>query len=274
MMKLRVCAIVLFAGTWLSSPANADIIFTAPPRENLEKGRQVYQPIAEHLTRLLGKKVTYKHPTSWLEYQIDMRKDKYDIVFDAAHFVSWRSKNLDATPIIRLPGTSNFFILVDVNNSEINNADDLIGKKTCGIGPPNLGTLTIFAQFPNPVRQPIIYTIKGGFMKSFKTFKEGKCVAVVLRENVYKNKLTDADRASMKTIVESELIPNQGVTISTRISRAEGEKIVASFTNGDGIKASKNLLNRFAKGQKAFISTSKKEYEGYSKYLEGIIFGW
>ncbi len=276
MKILRVCAIVLFAGTWPGTHAVADIVFTAPPREKLEQGKIVYQPIADHLSRLLGKKVVYKHPHSWLEYQNDMRKDKYDIVFDAAHFASWRSKNLGARPIIRLPGNSNFFIVADVNNEEINQASDLIGKKICGIGPPNLGTLTVFAQFPNPVRQPMIHTIRGGFMKSFKTFKEGDCVAVVLRENVYKNKLTEADRASVKIIVESRLIPNQAITVSTRINKAEADKIVAAYTDPDasGAKAAKKLLARFAKGKKAFIPTSKKEFKGYSAYLEGVIFGW
>ncbi len=274
MKMLQVCVIVLFAGIWPGSPVIADLIFTAPPRENLEEGNRVYAPIASHLTQLLGKKVTYEHPRSWLAYQNNMRKDKFDIVFDAAHFVSWRCKKLGAKVVVRLPGTSNFYILADVNNEKINESRDLIVKKICGIGPPNLGTLTVFAEFPNPVAQPFIHIIQGGFMKSFKTFKNGECDAVVLRQNVYQNKLTDEDRASMKIIVESPLIPNQGITVSSRINEVEADKILVSFTKGEGVNAAKNLLNRFAKGETAFIPSNADEFEGYSNYLEGVIFGW
>ena len=78
----------------------------------------------------------------------------------------------------------------------------------------------------------------------------------------------------MKIIVESPKIPNQGMTASKRISKADIEKITASLTQGEGVKATKKLLARFAKGQTSFIATSKAEFKGYSKYLEGIIFGW
>jgi len=275
MKKYFAYMLLLFIGASISVPSYSDIIFTAPPRETAEQGRKVYGPIAAYLTKLLKKKVVYKHPGNWLAYQFDMRKDKYDIVFDAAHFVSWRIKKLGARPIARLPGHSNFYILADKNNDKIKIAADLVGKKICGIGPPNLGTLTVYEQFLNPMRQPVIYLIKGGFVKSFKTFKTGVCEAVVLRANVYENKLTEADRAGVKTIVESPWIPNQGLTASKRISEAELEKMTESLTQSpEGIEASQKLLARFAKGQKSFIPTSKKEFEGPSKYLEGVIFGW
>ena len=65
-----------------------DLILTAPPREKPEAGQKLYGPIASYLTKLLGKKVVYKHPQNWLNYQHEMRHDKYDIVFDGPHFIS------------------------------------------------------------------------------------------------------------------------------------------------------------------------------------------
>jgi len=99
-------------------------------------------------------------------------------------------------------------------------------------------------------------------------------VAVVLRENVYENKLTAADRADMKIIVSSPKIPNQGMTASKRISPEEIEIMTRSLTRGEGVKASQKLLACFAKNQKAFITTSKEEFEGYSKYMDGVSIGW
>ena len=53
---LVVC-ILLFT----QSVVAQDLIMTAPPREKPEVGKQVYGPVAAHLTKLLGKKVVYEH---------------------------------------------------------------------------------------------------------------------------------------------------------------------------------------------------------------------
>ena len=44
------------------SNAQAELILSAPPRESLKAGNELYGPLAEHLTQLLGEKVIYKHP--------------------------------------------------------------------------------------------------------------------------------------------------------------------------------------------------------------------
>ena len=49
-----------------SSIAVADLVLTAPPRENAAKGQELYGPIADELTKLLGEKVIYQQPKSWL----------------------------------------------------------------------------------------------------------------------------------------------------------------------------------------------------------------
>ncbi|MDH5777459.1 MAG: phosphate/phosphite/phosphonate ABC transporter substrate-binding protein, partial [Gammaproteobacteria bacterium] len=67
---------------------------TAPPRESKEAGNKLYTPLANHLSKLLNAKVVYQHPGNWLNYQRDMREDKYDIVFDGPHFISWRLEHL------------------------------------------------------------------------------------------------------------------------------------------------------------------------------------
>jgi len=70
------------------SNAQAELVLSAPPRESFKAGNKLYGPLAEHLTKLLGQKVTYKHPENWLHYQRELRNDVYDIVFDGPHFIS------------------------------------------------------------------------------------------------------------------------------------------------------------------------------------------
>jgi len=177
---------VLLASTLATFRAShAELILTAPPRETAEVGKKTYGPLAEYLSTLLGEKVTYVHPYSWLEYQRDVRKDVYDIVFDGPHFVSWRMEHLKHDVLVKLPGTLEFVIVANKDDSEVAKMDDLIGKYICSFPPPNLAALIIINQFPNPVRQPEIWGVSGSFKNVYQALQDQKCSAAVFRSNFY-----------------------------------------------------------------------------------------
>ena len=270
---------VLFACTGLLMPGAlyaADLILTAPPREKAEAGRLLYSPLADHLSRLLGKQVRYVHPDSWLRYQREMRDDKYDIVFDGPHFASWRMQHLGHVVVARLPGKLQFMLFTNRNDTGITTSNDLIAKTFCGITPPNLSTLTILGAFPNPARQPQIRGIHGGGMPAvYQAFMRGECRAAVVRDTFYKKKLTDAQRQELKIIFEPAPLPNQSITLSRRLNGHDAQLIMESLTLGEGIKASKEIVQRFG-GKKAhsFIPARQEEFAGINTLLEGVIFGW
>ena len=251
-----------------------DLILTAPPRESAEAGQKIYGPIAAHLTKLLGSKVVYEHPSNWIAYQRDMRNDKYDIVFDGPHFVSWRIAHLGHEVLVKLPGYLQFVLLTDKDSKKFNKADDLIGKNICGISPPNLSTLSVLDHFRNPVRQPVIKGIKGGMGKVYKSFKAGKCDAAVLRTAFYQKKLNKQQRAGMKELFVSRKMPNQAISVSQRISPQAKRKIAESLTMSSGVVSTKGILKRFGGKAKSFIHARNTEYQTQTALLEGVIFGW
>ncbi|WP_455208182.1 phosphate/phosphite/phosphonate ABC transporter substrate-binding protein [Kaarinaea lacus] len=256
--------------------AVAELIMTAPPREQAEAGEKIYAPLAAHLSELLGEKVTYKQPKNWLEYQRDLRHDVYDIVFDGPHFVSWRVAHLNHDVLVKLPGTLEFVIVIKKNDQEIKAMKDLVGKKICGIPPPNLATLTVIEQFQNPVRQPIIWGVPGGFKSVHETFLKGECRAAVFRTTYYEKKLTDIDRAQMHVLYKSKALPNQAISVSSRVNSKYKQEIIRSLTLDDkGKKATLGIVKRFG-GAKAspFIAAKKDEYIEQSSLLEGVVFGW
>lgn len=265
-------AVILIA---LSTPINAELILTAPPRENPETGEKLYGPLAKHLSELLGEKVTYVHPNNWLEYQRDLRKDAYDIIFDGPHFVSWRMSHLKHDVLVKLPGTLEFVVIVNADDNEVKDVKDLIGKKICGIPPPNLATLTVIEQFPNPVRQPVIWGVDGGYMDVFRAFISGQCRAAVFRSTFFEKKLTEQDRTNTRVLFRSKALPNQAISVSSRVNSDAKNKIIKSLTAGNGMIATKSISRRFGGQQaKPFISASKEEYEQHTQLLEGIVFGW
>ncbi len=53
-----------------ASPASdaGVITLSAPPRDSEEMGQKRFGPVAEYLSKILGRKVVYKHPGSWGVY--------------------------------------------------------------------------------------------------------------------------------------------------------------------------------------------------------------
>ena len=252
----------------------ADLIMTAPPREKPEAGKKIYGPVADHLSKLLGKKVVYEHPKNWLNYQRDMRNDKYDIVFDGPHFISWRMAHLGHTVVAKLPGTLVFHLTISKDETEIRKVNDLVAKRICGISPPNLSTLSILAAYPNPVRQPVIAGVKGGMGAVHKSYQAGKCRAAVFRRAFFKKKLPEAARNNYKIIYSSKPVPNQGFSVSKRLSARERSLVTQSLTLGDGVKATAGILRRFGGKAKSLIRANTSEFQGHNLLLEGVIFGW
>jgi len=272
-LSMTFLSIVLLA--LVQSAVAADLIFTAPPREKPAEGEKLYGPIVRHLSELLGRKVVYEHPRNWLNYQRDMRKDKYDIIFDGPHFISWRMAHLGHEVLVKLPGTLEFYLVTKKTELEFENVNNLVAKKICGISPPNLSILSVIAAYPNPVRQPVIKGIRGGMKAVHKSYvKDEKCRAAVLRSTFFKKKLDASAQNALKIIFRSTPLPNQGVSVSRRLSVRDKDLLIKSLTFGDGARASEGLLKRFGGKAKGFVNASKDEYYGHNMLLEGVIFGW
>jgi ABC-type phosphate/phosphonate transport system substrate-binding protein len=271
----RATWLVLLGLLLISPPLLAqDLILTAPPREKPAAGVKQYGPLAHYLSRLFGRKVKYVHPGNWLSYQRDLRNDKYDIIFDGPHFISWRMQHLHNQVVVQLPGHLQFFLLVKKGDKKLNNIDDLVAKKFCGVPPPNLATLSILAAFPNPVEQPVIKGIRGAGKAVFGALMHDKCEAAVLRTAYFKHFLTDAQRSKVKIVYTTKAYPNQGITVSTRVTPREIELMKQALTVGDGVKAAKPILKRFGGKAKHFIPAVPNAFKGDNYLLEGVIFGW
>jgi len=271
----RAMWLVLLGLLLISPPLFAqDLILTAPPREKPDAGAKQYGPLANYLSKLFGRRVKYVFPGNWLTYQRDLRNDKYDIIFDGPHFISWRMQHLHNQVVVQLPGQLQFFLLVKKDDAKLNNIHDLVAKQFCGVPPPNLATLSILAAFPNPVQQPVIKGIRGAGKAVFGALMKGDCEAAVLRTAYYKKFLTDEQRAKVKIIYTSKAYPNQGITVSTRVTQREMELLKQALTVGDGVKASTPILKRFGGKAKHFIPAVPQAFVGINNLLEGVIFGW
>jgi len=252
--------------------ANAELIFSAPPRESAVKGKETYGPLVNYLSYVIGERVVYEHPDGWVEYSNNMRNGHYDIVFDAPHFGAWRMKNISHMPVARLPGSLGFVVVAKKGDKKIKKIKDLLSMQICALASPNLGTVTFYNMLHNPIYQPRMYEVKGGFKGVYEAFKQGKCDAAVLRDSFY-FKMDPREKERLTVITASKPIPNQTITISPRLA-AKKELISRRLLSADGTKAAANMIKRFGGSQEQLKRASNAEFENLDNLLTGVVWGW
>lgn len=262
----------LFVLLFILPSAQAELIFSAPPRENADKGKETYGPLVNFLSYVIGERVVYEHPDGWVEYSNNMRNGHYDIVFDAPHFGAWRMKHISHTPVARLPGSLGFVVVAKKGDKKIKKIKDLLSLKICALASPNLGTVTFYNLLENPIYQPRMHEVKGGFKSVFKAFKEGKCDAAVLRDSFY-YKMDPRDKKNLAVVTASKPIPNQTITISPRL-RAKKELISRNLVSIEGKKAAANMIKRFGGNGENLKRVSTNEFENLDSLLTGVVWGW
>lgn len=271
--RVRNIALLFIVSVTISQQLLADYILSAPPRESASRGKEIYGPIANKLSKLLGENVVYEQASSWAAYATNMRKGRYDIVFDGPHFNGWRQRHLKHTPIVSLPGELSFLIITKKEHTTIKTPRDLIGKSICGFPSPHLGTDLVYAMFNNPVLQPIIYEVKGGQKQAYEAFKQGKCQATIFRESLYK-KLPKSEMTETKIVAVTTSLPNQSFSISERLLKNR-ERIMGFLTSKEGASTANELLSRYSKHAKYFMQAPvDTQYAAAADVLEGVVWGW
>jgi len=272
-MKKNKCLLICLLLSF-SSFAQAKLLLTAPPRETPKEAQQFFGPIADELSKYIGEEVVYQRPNNWIEYARDMRAGKYDLVFDGPQFASWRIVHLDHAPIASLEGKLQFYIVAYKSHKEIKNLKSILGKNLCGVPSPNLGTLAAFNMFNDPIVQPTVVDIKGGMKGVVEAFFKGECDAAVIRSDLYQ-RWPDEKKNSVNILARSRIMPNQSITATKKKINAEKiKKMQEFFLSPNGAKSADNLLERFSKKKKFFVSANEQDFEGLNELLEGVVFGW
>lgn len=265
--RLALCVPLLAAALTAGGAAAEEYVFTAPPRGNAVEETKVYKPIADRLSEVTGKKIVYRFPGDWLSYQSQMQKGTYDLVFDGPHFLSWRMAVLQHEPIAKLPGKLAFVVVTRKDNDGIADLKGLAGRTVCALAPPNLATLTLQAQFDNPVRVPYLVEVQS-FKEAYEEAMQGKrCVAAVLRDKAFEN--LDKGQGRAKVLWRSQGVANQAFSAGPRFSAEDKARIAEVLLSPDAKRHFAAFFNRFNK-DKDLQKATREEYEGLYVLLKDV----
>jgi len=242
-----------------------ELVFSAPPREDVVEAERIYGPVADFLSNELGRKVTFRYPGNWGAYQGMMQKGVYDLVFDGAHFTSWRAAYTQHTALLKVPGEHVFVVVVRNDDTRIENLKQVAGRRICGYPPPNLGTLTVLNEFDNPMRQPVIVNIDG-WKNIYRGVLDGKCDAAAVPLKRLEQFEKESGRQT-RIVFRGASLPDSALSAGPRLTRAEQEKIIRALQSPKGETATARLRAKYG-FNKSFSVTSNQEFAGLSSYLK------
>jgi hypothetical protein len=243
---------------------SGELVMSAAPREEAAESEQIYGPIAEFLSRAIGKPVVFKHAGNWGVYQGMMQKGAYDFAFDGPHFNAWRMERSQHNILVKVPGDHVFVVVVKSENDRIRELKQLAGRAICAHAPPNLGTLTALNEFDNPARQPVIVNIDG-WKEIYNGMLAGKCQAAALPLKALEKFEKGSGRKS-RIVFRGATLPDNAFSAGPRVPLSDQEKITRALLSPEGEKVTTRLREKYA-GGRTFVSANNKEFAGLSTYL-------
>jgi ABC-type phosphate/phosphonate transport system substrate-binding protein len=248
----------------LDGTEKGQYVFSAPPRESAETAEEIYGPIAEYLSKVTGKQVVFRYSSNWINYQSEMRKGEYDLVFDGPHLNAWRAAHLQHTILVKAPGNTTFVVAVKRNSSKLQDLKQLTGRAICGMSPPSLGTLTVLGQFDNPLRQPRIVSTRS-WDDIYHDLLAGQCAAAILpTRNLAKY---DPQGTATRVIFRAKTYPSQALSAGPRVSPEDQEKIVRAMTLPEARSTTARLRETNALSGD-FLPVGKNDYAGVASILK------
>jgi ABC-type phosphate/phosphonate transport system substrate-binding protein len=264
-----IAALGLTAVLLVPQLAAADYRFSAPPRESVEQGEEMYGPIAEFLSQATGVTFQYEHPQTWTRYTQLMQDGQFDLVFDGSHFVSWRLENAEHEVLAKLPQRMVWRIVGRKDDARVRELRNLIGLRVCAPHSPNLGMLTLFSDFPNPVSEPVHVAIRS-WRDGYDALLAGRCHAAVMP--AVNHEMFDPGQEQTVVLREHAPMPNQAFTAGPKLSPRMRALVREALLSPGGQQATAKLRERFSAGR-ALVVADPREYRGVSSVLNNAL-GW
>lgn len=259
--------VVLFLLSGACSQASArSFELSAPPDIDAAAGRELYQPLAELLTRETGVTFTYVHPGNWFAYQADMRAGRFALLLDDAHFAGWRIAFRDHAPLVRTREELKF-VIVAMKEGRVYSKEDLVGQPVCAAPPPALGTLAFLGKYDGPFQVPQVLATPDP-LDRVQNMIVGRCAGAVLTRRLYTgSKEIRGVAGQLKIVTETGAYPGLTLTAGPGVSVGLRRQLRTILLSRSGGNATRALRERLAGGSN-FVEAATVDYTGLHEMLQ------
>lgn len=252
-------SLIILSGFSINTSAQ-EYTFVVQPIMQPQQARTTYQPLVDYLKKQTGLNIKLVTERNFLTYWMNVKKGKYDLVLDAAHFTDYRVKNLSYSVLAKIPDTVTFSLITHQSNL-ILELDELVAKKLTTLPPPSMGATRLLQLFKNPTRQPTISSTRSG-SEAINAVQTGKSFAAIVPTPMLK------DVNDINVIRTTEPLPHMGFSASSKLSADQQHKIKKALLNAKLHHEGKNILSHLQITE--FSDTNNAAYNGYEKLLAGM----
>jgi len=233
------------------------------PIQSPEKTMKTFQPLADYLSQATGQKIKLVTARNFVSYWQQMRKGKYDIVLDAAHFTGWRISKLKYIPLAKVTSVVSFTLVTHVDNPVLD-PEELIGRRVAVLSSPSMGAVRLAELFPNMMRQPVIVNVNNS-QEAVQKIESKKAAAAIIPSRMV------GAFPFLVPVETTEQVPHMALSASPKVPKDIRKKIQTALINATKSPEGRALLEKLV--LESFEPTSARAYRKYGKLLKGM-FGY
>ncbi len=234
--------------------------FAVQPILSPQHTRAVFEPLADYLGERIGEPVVLLTAVNFVAYWEMMKKGRYDLLLDAAHFTDFRIKRMGYRVLARVPDTVSL-TLVTGGDLLVFEPEELIGRRLATLGSPSMPAVRANQLFPNPIRLPVMvdYANSDAAIKALLT---GQVASALIPSPLVGN------FPDLNTVLTTDPIPHIAMSASPRVPAAVAERIRAALLDMENSTAGRRALDAIR--LPPFVPASAETYDGYSRLLDGV----
>lgn len=262
---------VLSAGCLLAAARSSEGLAAEPPLRLViqpilspENTREAFRPLADYLSRVTGRPCVIITMPNFLSYWEFVRKPaSYELVLDAAHFTDYRIQKMGFRPLVKVPDTVSYSLVVLADNP-VFDPIELTGRTIATLGPPSIGAARLNSLFPNPSRQPIVVEVESS-EEALALLLKGHVQAAILPTPIVSQQMASGG-GGLYVVTTTEPIPHIALSASPTLDPVLAERIRTALLNADKSDEGRAMLK--AVNFPKFDPATPEIYAGQSNLLK------
>ena len=202
--------------------ARSLMLTAVPNMASSSKLRAMYAPLVRYLSTMTGRPVRFHNPYTLNVLGYMVMKHRPAVLFAGPHIIGWAIKHAGYQPVLAGTGHLHFVLVAKKPGITLS---ALRGNLVCGLSPPNLATLALFAKFRGHVSTPYIMLAHSP-KTALAGVLAGRCIAAAVPIKVAQPALA---KHVVYTVTDLGTYPDLAFAVSPRLGSKIRMRVVLAL---------------------------------------------